>query len=61
MLKPRLVLVHDVFTRRQTDLMIREATAEVSRQNLGRGGTERHREGRRVMKTEEEGEVEREL
>ena len=61
MLKPRLVLVHDVFTRRETDLMIREATAEVSRQNLGQGETERHREGRRVMKTEEEGEVEREL
>ena len=29
MLKPRLVLIHDVFTHRETDLIIREATSHV--------------------------------
>ncbi|KAK2178529.1 hypothetical protein NP493_540g02014 [Ridgeia piscesae] len=31
MLKPRLVLIHDVFTHRQTHLIVREATAEMRR------------------------------
>ncbi|KAI0215536.1 hypothetical protein LSAT2_032384 [Lamellibrachia satsuma] len=54
MLQPRLVLVHDVFTHRETDLMIREATAEVSlqqpragRDGEARRGTERDGDGGR--------------